>query len=229
MSRIFITGIDGIVGTVLSRGLAATHEVAGVDLPVDLSAVDALDGRLHGVETVIHLARERNPAEAFPGVARLNPRNVEIDVNVFAAAIVAGVGRIVFASSVHADDFRDSDAHPPFRVPGSYHPATPYGTHKLIGEEVGSTLARRFGFEFVAIRLGGVTRDGAVKQGSGHAATWLSHRDLLTAVTAVVADSPVFGRSTVFYAVSDNATRIHDTANPFGWKPRDDSALRRSG
>ena len=41
-----------------------------------------------------------------------------------------------------------------------------------------------------------------------------------------VATEPVPGRSTVFYAVSDNADRIHDIANPFGWKPKDNSADR---
>jgi hypothetical protein len=29
---------------------------------------------------------------------------------------------------------------------------------------------------------------------------------------------PVYAK---FYAVSDNEHRVHDTANPFGWTPRD--------
>ena len=51
----------------------------------------------------------------------------------------------------------------------------------------------------------------------------LSHRDLLGAVSASISHEPVRGRATVFYAVSNNATRVHDTSNPFGWTPRDDS------
>jgi uronate dehydrogenase len=223
MSRIFITGVDGIVGTVLKRGLDANHEVSGVDFPVDLASVPALAESLCGVQTVIHLARERNDPEASLMTARVNPRNIEIDVNVFAGVIEAQVERVVFASSVHADDFRGEGASPLFAAPGSYHPATPYGTYKLIGEEVGGALARRFGFEFVAIRLGGVTEDDSVKDGPGRAATWLSHCDLLGAVSASIFHEPVRGRATVFYAVSKNATRVHDTSNPFGWTPRDDS------
>lgn len=223
MSRILITGANGIVGTVLKHGLDANHEVSGVDFPVDLASAPALAENLSGVETVIHLARERNDPEASLNTARINPRNIEIDVNVFAAVIEAQIERVVFASSVHADDFRGEGTSPPFVTPGSYHPATPYGTHKLIGEEIGGALARRFDFEFVAIRLGGVTKDDSVKDGVGRAATWLSHRDLLAAFSASISSEPVRGRVTVFYAVSKNATRVHDTSNPFGWTPRDDS------
>jgi hypothetical protein len=64
-----------------------------------------------------------------------------------------------------------------------------------------------------------------VKDGPRRGATWLSHRDLLGAVSASISGDPVRARATVFYAVSDNATRLHDTANPFGWSPQDDSAL----
>jgi uronate dehydrogenase len=138
----------------------------------------------------------------------------------------AGVRRLIIASSVHADDFRSPDAAPPLTPPGSYFPATPYGTYKLVAEEVGRILAPRFGFEFVAVRLGGVSADDSVKHGGGHSATWLSHHDLAGAIEACLAAQPVVGRSTVFYAVSDNDDRIHNTTNPFGWTPKDNSAAR---
>ena len=95
---------------------------------------------------------------------------------------------------------------------------------KLLEEEVGKVLAGQFGFEFVGVRFGGVTADNSVKRGEGQAATWLSHGDLLGAIEACLSAEPVPGRSSVFYAVSANADRIHDTSNPFGWSPRDNSA-----
>lgn len=229
MGLIFITGIDGIIGSVLRERLAREHVVAGVDRPEDLRAPATLDGRLTGVETVIHLARERDAVGPGAPPARINPANVRIDLNVFSAVVEQRVARLVFASSVHADDFRGSDAAAPLRVPGSYRPATPYGAYKLIGEEAGSALAARHGFEFVAIRFGGVTHDDSVKRGMGRTATWLSHRDLGDAVAACVASAPVPGRATVFYAVSNNADRLHDTRNPFGWEPRDDATTHSRG
>jgi len=222
MGTVFITGIDGVIGSILRERLSPHATVKGVDFPDDLTEDPRLTERLGEVDTVIHLAREREP----PGVpeGRVNPSNVRIDTNVFAAVIEAGVKRLVLASSVHADNFRSTAVNYPLQAPGSYFPATPYGTYKLLAEEVGATLAQRFGFEFVAIRLGGVTRSDSPKSGEGKSATWLSHRDLYGAFAACLADAPVPGRTTVFYAVSANAESIHDTINPFGWEPVDDSA-----
>jgi uronate dehydrogenase len=178
-----------------------------------------------GVETVIHLARARHATETPSRLrTRINPANVQIDANVFAVVVETGVRRLIVASSVHADDFRAPHAATPLSAPGSYHPPTPYGSCKLISEEVGKVLATRYGFEFVAARFGGVTPDNAVKSGAGQTATWLSHRDLLEAITACLTRKPVPSRATVFYVVSDNADRVHDTSNPFGWAPKDDSS-----
>ncbi len=225
MAVILITGVHGIIGSIVAKELALEHHVRGVDLPEDASSPDVLAERLGGVETVIHLARERHPPEV-PSAQRdaIRPKNVAIDINVFTAAIAAGVRRLIFASSVHADDFRGTAAPRPLTVPGSYRPATPYGAYKLIVEEAGRVVARRFGLEFVALRLGGVTADGTIKPGGGRTATWLSHRDLASAFEACIAAPPIPGRATVFYVVSDNRDRIHDVTNPFGWWPRDDSA-----
>ena len=157
---------------------------------------------------------------------RIYPQNVQIDVNVFTAVVRAGVRRLIMASSVHADNHRDPAVVEALTIPGSYYPATPYGVYKLIGEEVGKALSKQFGFEFVGVRFGGVTRDDSVKTGAGQTATWLSHDDLVRAIDACLGAEPMPGRSTVFYAVSNNADRIHDTTNPFGWKPKDNSADR---
>jgi nucleoside-diphosphate-sugar epimerase len=225
MSTVLITGSNGIVGSVLRAGLKDKHQIRGVDLPEDISRYDSLRRQVVGVDSVIHLARSSPPADSpVRQRMRIHPQDVQMDINVFTAVVEAGVGRLVMASSVHADSHRDPTPAGPLTIPGSYYPATPYGVYKLIGEEVGKVLSRRFCFEYVGVRFGGVTRDDSVKTGSGQTATWLSHGDLLAAIDACLASEPVPGRSTVFYAVSNNADRIHDTANPFGWKPKDNSA-----
>jgi nucleoside-diphosphate-sugar epimerase len=222
MDTVLITGSKGIVGSVLQDGLKGKYRIRGVDLPDDISRYEVLQCQMDDVGTVIHLARR------FDGSVerrmRIYPQNVQIDINVFTAVIEAEVGRLIMASSVHADNHRDPDAEEPLTVPGSYYPATPYGVYKLIEEEAGRVLSMQFDFEYIGVRLGGVTRDDSVKGGAGQTATWLSHRDLINAVDACLASEPVSGRSTVFYAVSDNADRIHDITNPFGWKPKDNSA-----
>ncbi len=226
MHTVLITGSEGIIGSVLLHGLSDKHQVRGVDLPQDISRYEALWAQMAGVDTVIHLARKFSPSDPVKRRMRIYPQNVQIDVNVFTAVVKAGVKRLIVASSVHADKHHDPAAAGLFTIPGSYNPATPYGVYKLIEEEVGKALSKQFGFEFVGVRFGGVTRDNSVKRGEGQAATWLSHDDLLGAIDACLAVEPVPGRSTVFYAVSNNADRIHDTTNPFGWRPKDNSADR---
>ncbi len=226
MRTILITGSEGIIGSVLRRGLVDKYRIRGVDLPGDISHYEVLWAQMAGVDTVIHLARKFSPTDPIERRMRVYPENVQIDINVFTAIVRAGARRLIVASSVHADNHRDPAVTTPLRVPGSYHPASPYGVYKLIEEEVGKALSKQFDFEFIGIRLGGVTRDNSVKTGHGQTATWLSHNDLLGAIDACLGSDPVPGRSTVFYAVSNNAERIHDTANPFGWKPKESSADR---
>jgi nucleoside-diphosphate-sugar epimerase len=224
MGTILITGSEGIIGSVLRRGLGDKYRIRGLDLPGDISHYEVLWAQMAGVETVIHLARRFSPADPIDRRMRIYPQNVQIDVNVFTAVVKAEVKRLIMASSVHADSHRDPAAVEPLRIPGSYNPATPYGVYKLIEEEVGKSLSKQFGFEFVGVRFGGVTRDNSVKTGEGQTATWLSHGDLLSAIDACLRVESLPGRSTVFYAVSNNADRMHDTTNPFGWKPKDNSA-----
>jgi nucleoside-diphosphate-sugar epimerase len=226
MGTILVTGSKGIIGSVLRRRLSDRYQIRGMDLPQDISRYDALWAQMAGVQTVIHLACRFSPDDPVERRMRIYPQNVQIDVNVFTAVVKAQVRRLIMASSVHADHHRDPAAVEPFAIPGSYHPATPYGAYKLIEEEVGKALSKQFGFEFVGMRFGGVTRDDSVKTGAGQTATWLSHDDLLSAVEACLTVEPVPGRSVVFYVVSNNTDRIHDTTNPFGWEPQDNSADR---
>jgi nucleoside-diphosphate-sugar epimerase len=224
MGTVLITGSNGIIGSVLRDRLKDKYQIRGVDLPDDISRYDILWSQMAGVDTVIHLAR-RFDIQVERSM-RIYPQNVQIDVNIFTAVVKAEVKRLVMASSVHADNHGDPTTPRPLSIPGSYYPATPYGVYKLIGEEVGKALSKQFDFEFIGVRFGGVTRDNSVKTGEGQTATWLSHSDLVSAVDACLAAEPVRRRSTVFYAVSNNADRIHDTTNPFGWKPKDNSADR---
>jgi nucleoside-diphosphate-sugar epimerase len=224
MRTILITGSKGIIGSVLRRGLGDKYQIREVDLPEDISHYEVLWARMAGVDTVIHLARRFSPIDPIERRMRIYPENVQIDVNVFTVVVRAEVKRLIMASSVHADNHRDPATVEPLTVPGSYCPATPYGVYKLVEEEVGKALSKQFGFEFVGVRFGGVTRDNSVKKGKGQTATWLSHDDLLGAIDACLRAEPMPGRSSVFYAVSNNADRIHDTTNPFGWRPREDSA-----
>jgi hypothetical protein len=69
------------------------------------------------------------------------------------------------------------------------------------------------------LRPGGVTRSDLARSRE----TYLSHRDLQSAVVACVNAESVPGGFAVFHAVSNNDDRMHSFDNPFGWEPVDNS------
>lgn len=225
MTKVLITGSKGTIGSVLMKGLAEKYELIGLDLPEsDISDYPFLLKQMKGVDTVIHIARGRGGGREIMRSGRIDPANVLFYMNVFQAVIEAKVKRLIMASSVHADNFNDYEGDGLLKVPGSYKPITPYGTHKLIIEEIGKFYSSHYNFEFIGVRFGGVTPDNSVKTFGKEPQVWLSHNDLVTAIDACVSAKSVPGRFAVFYAVSNNDGRLHDTANSFGWQPQDNSS-----
>lgn len=221
--KIVITGSKGTIGSIVSQKLATSHEVTGLDLPDhDLATAD-LTPLFAAADIVIHLAHARGDQRENPRTGLIDPRNVSMEMNVFTTAVETRVRRLIMASSVHADDFLAHSSQHLLTIPGSMRPASPYGAHKLIIEAQGQFYSQRFGLEFIGLRFGGVTPDNRVKTFGKEPEVWLSHRDLGAALIACVDAPSVPNNYVVFNVVSNNAGRIHDTTNPFGWKPVDNS------
>jgi nucleoside-diphosphate-sugar epimerase len=217
MRRVVITGSAGCIGTVLTRQLP--YSITGLDLPShDISDYRLLVDHCQGRDAVVHLAGEFGTENWRSG--DINPQNFRLDLNVLKAALEAGVHRVVVASSVHTDDFLAYDGSALLSVDRPHPvPTSPYGAHKLFLEGLGRHFAAHAGLEVVAIRFGGVTPDGRRGSSGIEPFVYLSHADLVGCVSAAIeAPMPPSGFA-VFYAVSDNAGRIHDTANTVGWQP----------
>jgi hypothetical protein len=94
---------------------------------------------------------------------------------------------------------------------------------RLRGEVIGN-YAAELGTEVVCVRLGGVNSTGRIPEAEPERAVWLSHRDC-RALMARALDAPLPpSRYVALYGVSDNAGRLHDLANPIGWRPQDGAA-----
>src|SRR5581483_7452735 len=82
--------------------------------------------------------------------------NLDAMANVFHAAALAGVERIIFASSNHVMGGYREDGDGPINADMDPRPDGPYGVTKLAGERLGQSLARAFDLTFIALRIGWV-------------------------------------------------------------------------
>jgi uronate dehydrogenase len=220
MRKVLITGSNGTIGSVLRERLQ--HEVTDFDLPEhNAEQYGHVYEKAKGHDVLVHLAWDFE-SDGWLG-DNLNPDNTQITYNIYQAAVDAGVKRVVMASSVHADKFvghdvfKDGLLHP-HAVPL---PDSPYGAEKCFVESLGRYFADSKNLEVVCIRFGGVNKaDQPPTTPESERQVWFSQRDCVNLVQTCI-DAELADKFTVMYGVSDNAGRLHDLSNPFGWSPLD--------
>ena len=232
---ILITGADGNIGRKLRAAWEEVYDLVLVDIDSDDPEVDSADlsqvdeewmALFHGVDTVVHLAA--NPSEHATWEELVAP-NMDAMNNVFLAAALAGVDRIIYASSNHAmGGYRElGDIAITVELPAR--PANPYGGAKLMGERLGKSLSQVFDLTFVALRL------GWVQPGENSPDTlpdewtkglWLSDGDMVRLFDRAV-EADLGDRSfVVVNGMSDNHATRWDLADSFesiGYTPHDDA------
>ena len=217
MKRILITGANGNIGTILRNGLGKDYRLTSASLPeTDVRNYRSLEKLARGKDVLIHLAWKAK-TENFQ-TKTSDPDNILMAKNAYEAALKMGVKKVIMASSVHADDFRNFNGScllSPNRAPN---PQTPYGRSKIKIEEMGRKYAER-GLEVVCIRFGAVGYGKPTdKEGK---LVWLSDADCTSLIRKIVEAKRIPNGFVVMYGVSNNKARVHDFSNPFGWKPRD--------
>src|SRR5260221_3125550 len=155
MSRIFITGVAGFLGSHLADAMLADgHVVVGIDnmiggeldnVPskvefhqVDCNEFAKVKELMKGCHILYHCA-----ATAYEGLSVFSPHVVTqnivgASVSVFSAAIANRVERIVHCSSMA----RYGKLRPPFMEAMICAPQDPYGIGKLCAEQMLANLCR---------------------------------------------------------------------------------------
>lgn len=234
---VLITGACGNIGRKLRAAWTDVYDLVLIDRAADeddaeviVADLEILDDEwfthFHGVDTVVHLAA--NPDADARWDDLVGP-NLDALVNVFNAAALAGVERIIFASSNHVmGGYRHGDDQP-ITVDREPQPDGPYGAAKLFGERLGRSLARAFDLTFIALRL------GWVQEGANRPETlpddwsrqhWLSNTDLVRLFDAAV-EAEIEDRSFVLVnGMSRNRGMrwdLSDAAELLGYLPVDDA------
>ncbi len=167
MSHYVVTGGAGFIGTnLVKRLLDDGHRVRVVDtfaggkfpdriqsgaeyLEIDIRATDKLREVFHGIDGVFHLAALPRVLFSVEHPAETHDVNVNGTLSVLLAARDAKVKRVVFATSSSA--YGDQTVYPLKEEGVVKKPLSPYGLHKLIGEEYCRVFAALYPLETVSL------------------------------------------------------------------------------
>ena len=168
MLKVLVTGGSGTIGGyVLRELLQAGHSVTSFSRTAprvegagfvlgDIMEPSQLADACQDQDAVIHLAAIPGPGRATP--AQLLNVNVIGTVNVLEAAVHAGIGKVVFASSGAATgfSFQKRDTVPQYLPIDEEHlcePQDEYGLSKLLGELTCKRYSDAFGIQTICLRI----------------------------------------------------------------------------
>ena len=243
--RLLITGINGLIGTILRNALHNTHQVYGLDLEgefsdqvrsVDISEYEQIASAIEQfrpLDAMIHLAGDPSVHASWESVLKSNIIGTR---NIFEASREFQVLRVIFASSNHAagayHGFEPelntfTQPLPPKISP--YDPPRPdseYGVSKVFGEAVARYYSDRWDIRAICLRIGAVLKDDDPTADSQNRKIWLSHRDLIQLIEKSLATNIKFG---IYFGISNNKDAFWDIDNAraeLGFEPVDDGATR---
>ena len=246
--KVLITGGAGLIGSILIDKLGDKYEFSSLDLKeaqgitstvANLDELDAIQPAFEGIDTVVHLAADRSPEGSWESILQ---NNFVATYNVLEASKRAGVKRVIFASSNHAEGGFYLD--PPWKHinEGNFlllerdnyelvterhmiRPDSYYGVAKAYGEALGSYYNDYHGINSFHLRIGWVLETDDPTFSPYALSLWLSHRDTAQIIDLCIS-APDSHKYDIFNATSDNMWKIFDiqhAKDALGYKPEDAS------
>jgi uronate dehydrogenase len=237
-SRILITGPGGRVGSQIVPLLRQEFALRLLDLKPsepqdddetlqgDIRDLPFLRQACEGVSALVHLAAVPDEDDFY---SRLLPMNLAGAYNAFEAARLAGVPKVIFAST------GQTVRHYPHgqRVSPDMlaRPVTVYACTKLFGEALGRYYADAHGLSVICIRICWFQPYSSplLQTETGYRQEWCSPRDLTQLIVKSIRASLKFA---IFFGISDNAGRTWDISNAqrlVGYAPEDRIAAWMNG
>jgi uronate dehydrogenase len=138
--------------------------------------------------------------------------------NLFEAARINKVKRIIFASSNHAIGFHRRTSK--LNEYSTQRPDSHYGLSKAFGEDLSRLYADKFDIKSTCIRIGSCLKTPKDRR---HLSTWISYRDLTQLVDIGIKHKSIHHE--VIYGASNNKKSWwnNDRAYKLGYKPKDSS------
>ena len=250
MTRVLVTGMSGLIGGVLRTRLATAYELRALNrgwvegVPchqADIADLEAIRPAFDGVDVVVHLAANAHGSAPWADVLQ---HNVVGTYNVFEAARLAGVKRVIYASSgatvsncelefpysaLASGRYDEVASWPILSHESPLRPSGLYGASKVWGEALARHYADAHGLSMICLRIGAVNAEDrplAPRQYS----VWCSQRDIAQMIERCIA-APESLRFDVFFVVSDNKWSYRDLNHArtvVGYVPADRAEDHRS-
>jgi NAD+ dependent glucose-6-phosphate dehydrogenase len=250
---VLVTGAAGVIGSVVRRELSDRYEIRALthrpaEFPSfigDVTNLEEIQPAFEGVNSVIHLAASANVLTPWDDVLH---NNIIGTYNVFEAARLAGVERVIFASSNHtiggyeidgAPDIYELDDPRVYDHTAELRPDSLYGVSKVYGEALGRYYHDMFGMKVYCLRIGSVRADDTSRPGTVEReaawldltteqkrkrlrTTWFSQRDCAELIARCLdVDDPTWA---VVYGISNNPRQLWDLSHAreaLGFVPQD--------
>jgi NAD(P)-dependent dehydrogenase (short-subunit alcohol dehydrogenase family) len=227
---VLITGAGGRIGHALAEQLRNRYQLRLMyhrQIPetppvadwvqTDTSQIEQIVAALEGIEAVVHMAADPHTRAPWESVLE---NNIIVTYNVFEAARLAGVRRIVFASTNHVMGMYDRDQQWPITAHQPVRPDSLYGVSKAFGETLGQFWYDQHGISVICLRIGWMLAEPTNEIARW---MWLSPRDCAQIVSRALETDLGFD---IFYAISANSGRhwnISDSMERLGYRPQDDA------
>ena len=224
--KILITGASGHLGGMLFKSLAnlGYKKLVGTDVKkknieknqkfifANLKNLKEITKITKGVHAIIHFGAI--PIEDTQ--SNILQNNIIGTYNLFEAARINKVKRIIFASSNHAIGFHRRTTK--LNQFSNQRPDSHYGLSKAFGEELARFYADKFNIKSMCIRIGTCLR---IPEDRRHLSTWISYNDLTQLVDIGIKHKAIHHE--IVYGASNNKKSWWNNSKAFqlGYKPKD--------
>jgi uronate dehydrogenase len=229
MKTILLTGASGRIGTCLRYALQDDYRLVLFNRSTiddlapnerlvrgDTTDAAAVEAAARAADVIVDMA---GVSDVAPFREKLLPTNILGTYNVFEAARVAGVPRVVYASTHHVIGYSPTGERVDEAVP--YRPSSMYGVTKCFAETTGRLYVDKAGLQVICLRIG-FFRDRPLEE--RHLAVWISHADMARLVRCAI-EAPNI-RYEIVYGISNNTRRFWDLTRArevLGYEPQDDA------
>ena len=224
--KVLVTGVSGHLGGMLFRTMAKIgySNLLGTDLKkknieknakfitADLKNFQSILKITKGVYAIVHFGAI--PVEDTQ--KNILQNNIIGTYNLFEAARINKVKRVVFASSNHAIGFHRRTTR--LNEFSKQRPDSHYGLSKAFGEDLSRLYADKFNIKSMCIRIGSCLK---VPEDKRHLSTWISYEDLTQLVNIGIKHKLIHHE--IVYGVSKNKKSWWNNSRAYmlGYKPKD--------